>query len=192
MIVTSFKNICKLYQYWFGSWYMTSNPTFIPLISSSFDLGIIILTSDYSNSEIPSLWGLSTVFRAPLNWGRQITECLQGSQAERMFVLFCDFYLSFIPSPTALTSFLTSKCILVSWEVFSLWFTSQHFHPPTTTSVQVRLLGQACLWCHSPLSHNAGKNLRDLVVSQRNEVICFGSRCSRTPISGPKTSCFLQ
>lgn len=51
-------------------------------------------------------------------------------------------------------------------------------------------LGQASLWFHSTVVHNAGKNLRELFYSHRNEVTCSRSHCSGTQRLGPKTSCF--
>lgn len=121
----------------------------------------------YSN---PNSLGTLTVFRAPLTLRQRdnTQNTYRFPDQKRTFVLFsCDYRYSFTPSPTALSSFLTSKCVL---QLHGRYFLSDPLYPASSNSWSPRppfpqgtcWVELLSTWSHSTLSHNAGHAVLDL------------------------------
>lgn len=138
-------------------------------------------------------WRHSIVLRAPLT-----LRCTDNKE-KAYNVLKRTFVLCFV-----VTIFLLLPLLWLqprfSWVIVDSSFTEAISDPPgpapSTPHPHLSYRGawgwlrQASLWFHSTVIHNAGKNLRELFYSHRNEVTCSRSHCSGTQRLGPKTSCF--
>ena len=138
-------------------------------------------------------WRHSIVLRAPLTLRYTDNKEKAYNVLKRTFVL-CSVVTIFLLLPLL----RLQPCF--SWVTVDSSFMEAISDPPgpAPSTSQPHLshrgawgwLRQASLWFHSTVIHNAGKNLRELCYSHRNEVTCSRSHCSETQRLGPKTSCF--